>query len=559
MAHFRSKIGRIHQQAMSIMKRFSTYKFIAAVLTAGVLVSASAITTAAQEYVSTPVTVSTNKLKVDGKVCYSHIVQERQTIYSICKAYNVTAEDIYKLNPGLEENGLKKNAIIIIPAAIEAKETAEEPQKVSTGKHLKHTVKWYETDVKDIAEKYGVSAESIMQLNQLTSSALTARQKLLIPDPETQYTSAETAVAQVEENDTTIVAAEEKAPIFAPKDDVTFGLILPLAATGTSSKRNYMDFYSGVLMAIYDCSQNGIGVDLHVHDIADGNLPEEGFTKDCDFVVGPIFKDNITKVLDARTDDVVIISPLDHKADPLIDQYNAFIQAPSNRKEQFRDLVNWIQEEMGPEDRVIYINESNARDTAAVSSMTKILNESGIVYSKFSYNILQGRSITNPLLAKMTTVGVNRFIIESESEAWVNDVVRNINLLKKGGEVVLYSPSKIRTFETIEADYFHNINLRVSLSYNINYDSEEVRQFIMKYRALFMTEPTQFAYQGYDLTTYFLNLVHKYGDNWLNKLTEEEGNMLQATLKFTQQGNGYMNVGIRRIQYLPDGSVINVK
>ena len=300
-------------------------------------------------------------------------------------------------------------------------------------------------------------------------------------------------------------------------------------------------------------------MDLHVHDIADGNLPEEGFTKDCDFVVGPIFKDNITKVLDARTDDVVIISPLDHKADPLIDQYNAFIQAPSNRKEQFRDLVNWIQEEMGPEDRVIYINESNARDTAAVSSMTKILNESGIVYSKFSYNILQGRSITNPLLAKMTTVGVNRFIIESESEAWVNDVVRNINLLKKGGEVVLYSPSKIRTFETIEADYFHNINLRVSLSYNINYDSEEVRQFIMKYRALFMTEPTQFAYQGYDLTTYFLNLVHKYGDNWLNKLTEEEGNMLQATLKFTQQGNGYMNVGIRRIQYLPDGSVINVK
>lgn len=544
---------------MSIMKRFSTYKFIAAVLTAGVLVSASAITTAAQEYVSTPVTVSTNKLKVDGKVCYSHIVQERQTIYSICKAYNVTAEDIYKLNPGLEENGLKKNAIIIIPAAVEAKEIAEEPQKVSTGKHLKHTVKWYETDVKDIAEKYGVSAESIMQLNQLTSSTLTARQKLLIPDPETQYTSAETTGAPVEEKDTIVVAAEGKAPIFAPKDDVTFGLMLPLAATGTSSKRSYMDFYSGVLMAIYDCSQNGIGVDLRVHDIADGNLPEDGFTKDCDFVVGPIFKDNITKVLDARGDDVVIISPLDHKADPLVDQYNAFIQAPSSRNEQFRDLVNWIQEEMGPEDRVIYINESNARDTAAVSSMTKILNESGIVYSKFSYNILQGRSITNPLLAKMTTVGVNRFIIESESEAWVNDVVRNINLLKKGGEVVLYSPSKIRTFETIEADYFHNINLRVSLSYNINYDSDEVRQFIMKYRALFMTEPTQFAYQGYDLTTYFLNLVHKYGDNWLNKLTEEEGNMLQATLKFAQQGNGYMNVGIRRIQYMPDGSVINVK
>lgn len=535
------------------MKRFSTYKFIATVLTAGLLMSATAITAAAQEYVATPVTVSTNKLKVDGKVCYSHIVQERQTIYSICKAYNVTAEDLYRYNPGLETNGLKKNAIIIIPASTETKEES------SNSKHLKHTVKWYETDVKDVAEKYGVSAESIMQLNQLTSSTLTARQKLLIPDPETQYASAESSAAPVEEKDSIVVEETEKAPVFSPKDEVTFGLILPLEATGTSSKKSYMDFYSGVLLGIYDCSQNGIGTDLRVHDIAEGNLPEASFTKKCDFVIGPVIKDNLVAMLESRADSTVIISPLDHRADPLVDQYNRFVQAPSNRTEQFRDLVNWIQEEIGPEDRVIYINESNVRDTAAVAAMTRILDESGILYSKFSYNILQGRSITNPLLAKMTTEGVNRFIIESESEAWVNDVVRNINLLKKGGDVVLYSPSKIRTFETIEADYFHNISLRVSLSYNINYDSDEVRQFIMKYRALFMTEPTQFAFQGYDLATYFINLVHKYGENWHDKLTEEEGNMLQATLKFVKKGAGYMNIGIRRITYQPDGSVLNVK
>ena len=62
----------------------------------------------AQEYENTPVTISSEKVKVDGKVCYSHIVLERQTLFSISKAYNVSLEDIYKYNPSVKENGLKK-------------------------------------------------------------------------------------------------------------------------------------------------------------------------------------------------------------------------------------------------------------------------------------------------------------------------------------------------------------------------------------------------------------------------------------------------------------------
>lgn len=566
------------------MKGFSTYKFIVTALTAGLLCSAGIKEAAAQAYVPTPVTMSTNKLKVDGKLCYSHIVQERQTIYSICKAYGVTADDLYQYNPGLKESGLKKNAIIIIPAvsASESKEEApapkekeeaavvsapaqitptaetQAPKKQTNTKHIKHTVKWYETDVKDIAEKYGVSVESIMQLNQLTSTTLTSRQKLLIPDPETQYISSEPIKPEQETIDT-IIVDQPFEPIFSPKSEIAFGLLLPMEATGSSSKKNYMDFYSGVLMAVHDCAERGISTDLRVHDIAGNNLPGIQSLSGCDFVLGPVFKNNIVDLLKARTDSTVIISPLDHRAEHLLKEHNAFVQAPTERMEQFRDLVNWIGEEVTPQDRVIYIRETNARDTAAVRIMTRLLNDSGINYSTFSYNILQGRSITAPLLAKLTKEGTNRFIIESESEAWVNDVVRNINLLKKDADVVLYSPSKIRTFETIEAEYFHNISLRVSLSYNVNYDSETVRQFIMKYRALFMTEPTQFAYQGYDLATYFINIVHKYGDAWLTKITEEENNLLQSTFKFTKSGKGYQNIGVRRINYMPDGTISTIR
>ena len=70
----------------------------------------------AQEYISTPVTVSKEKVRVNGKVCYSHIVKDKQTLFSIAKAYDVSVDEILALNPSLKESGLKKNSIILIPS-----------------------------------------------------------------------------------------------------------------------------------------------------------------------------------------------------------------------------------------------------------------------------------------------------------------------------------------------------------------------------------------------------------------------------------------------------------
>ena len=109
-----------------MMRRFvnNIYKVIAVAI-----IAIAAVELSAQEYISTPVEISKEKVKIDGKVCYSHVVLERQTLFSICKAYEVSAEDIYKFNPTLKESGLKKNSIIIIPSkdAIKVETPKEEP------------------------------------------------------------------------------------------------------------------------------------------------------------------------------------------------------------------------------------------------------------------------------------------------------------------------------------------------------------------------------------------------------------------------------------------------
>ena len=150
----------------------------------------------AQEYSNTPVTLSKEKVKVGGKMCWSHIVLEKQTLYSISKAYNVSIEDIYALNPSIKENGLKKNSIILIPIQEMQKDDIARKDRQATldsllqstpteqakGQKI-HVRKWYE-DLEMIARMYGVSVESIVAANNLKGKKLANRQRLVIPAKE---------------------------------------------------------------------------------------------------------------------------------------------------------------------------------------------------------------------------------------------------------------------------------------------------------------------------------------------------------------------------------------
>ena len=92
--------------------------------------------------------------------------------------------------------------------------------------------------------------------------------------------------------------------------------------------------------------------------------------------------------------------------------------------------------------------------------------------------------------------------------------------------------------------------MHLSLGYYIDYESPQVKSFLKKYRALYNTEPTQFAFQGYDTTMYFLEMNAKYGDQWKNHLHDSPKEMLQSTFNFAKPSSGgYINAGVRRIVY----------
>lgn len=552
-----------------------------AALAIGFLIAVSASGESyAQDYTAPQVTISKERTRMGGKLYYSHIVLEKQTLFSISKAYGVSMEDIYKANPGLKENGLKKNAVILIPdmsANEPEKNRKRKPGKEEDEKYITHTVRWYE-DLDVIAEKYGVSVKSIMELNNLTGRKLKNRQKLRIPAagtmpkeepagapsgtgnvPEGTLAAPQTGTQGIQESGTQPAGT---LPLFR-KNSVDVSLLLPLdARDSTSGSKSSMDFYCGALLAVRHLGQEGTDIDISVYDVADGqmHITEERLRKS-DVVIGPVSPGALGRLMSSAPNSTYVVSPLDHRAEQLAFSYRNFIQAPSSSDAQYTDLADWITDEKSPHDSVLVIYEKGAADRKGINTLTERLKERNISFQTLSYSILEGRDIANTLRNKMTLTAKNHLMIASESEAFVNDVIRNINLMvHEKYDVAVYASSKIRGFETIEGENLHNANLHVSTSYYIDYDQKEVQDFIMEYRALFNTEPTPFAFQGYDIMMYFAGICSKYGNAWPSMLPFEDEEMLQSGFKFSRVSVGmseigFVNTAIRRVTYGPDFSL----
>lgn len=100
-----------------------------------------------------------------------YIVKKGDTLYSISRAYNVSVEDLKKLN-NLTSNTLIVGQQLIIPS--------NETNDNNTNKQT-YTVKRGDT-LYSIARNFNVSVDQLMSENNLSSSVLTVGQVLIIPN-----------------------------------------------------------------------------------------------------------------------------------------------------------------------------------------------------------------------------------------------------------------------------------------------------------------------------------------------------------------------------------------
>ena len=520
-----------------------------------------------------------------GTVLYVPTVSEQKAAPATQAA--VKEKPVEKEKPAVKEE--KPVVVKEQPAPKESKpvviDTKPAPTPNADG-FIEHTVKWFE-DLYGVAKTYGVTPEEIMAANGLKSSRISKRQKLLIPFTDKAKESIKNKLpsvkAPVEEKPAVTVPAqgepvqaetpvvEQPVPETKPEDtepsegildwlsgvtgkgSADLALILPFNAAGKTSETN-MDFYSGVLMALRDLEKQGVKTTLNVFDLQAG-IPSSFDLGKNDFILGPITTSDLTTILGVTGGRVPIVSPLDQRAADLADTHEGFIQAPSSANSQYTELAAWAAEECVRGDQIILVTEKTSNGSTAVAvGVREALLDAGTAFEGVSWTQGEGRSLPASLTARLTKNGVNRIIVASEKEAFVSDLVRNLGiLLGRGYKIVLYAPSRVRTFESIDSSNYHQCFLHICSPYFADYDAENVKAFVRSYRALYRTEPSQFAFQGYDLTRYFASLVAKYGNRWTRALRQVDGSGIHTDFHFEPARTGsYRNTAVRRIVYNTD-------
>lgn len=517
------------------------------------------------QYTPPPVKISTEIVNRDGLTFFVHHVEKKQTLFSIAKAYNVVVNVILEDNPALR-SGIKEGDLVYIRNSAAPEETVlpetpkENPAKEEAVKTemLKHTVRWYET-LESIAKLYNVSVESIVAANSLTGNELNTRQILQIPSSEPASGAKEISAASGYVPLRQSIFKEHKSD-----GNHTVSLVLPFDSKSFETNpgnNNYLDFYQGFLLAVNDMRVKGMSMDLRVFDTKDytnsSMIAQSGRLDGSELVIGPVFSSEIEGLIDYTKDKrIPLVSPMDPDSEKFVENNSNFFQVSVPVKDQQEELLSSIPS--GSHVAIFY--QEPSPDISLVNLTKEILTQKGIAFTSLSYNLLKGRSVYSALLSKLDATKENSVIVISNSEAFVSDMLRNLNLIntRSGYKITLYGTPRWRNFENVDINYYHSMNLHISLQYNVNYSSEDVKVFLSKYRALFGTEPSPYAFQAYDLGLYFLGALYNYGPDFVDYLNEfNSGNLLQSSYKFVREGrvNGFINRRSRLIIYRPDYSI----
>ena len=481
------------------------------------------------------VTISTEVITIDGKNYFSHVVRERQTLYSIGKAYGVSSLDIIDLNPSLnlDTRPIKAGDVLLIPV---------------TEKALAQINRPLEKDIRQIkrVDSTAVTADSL----EVAIGSL----KVAVDSVVVAIDSVEVAVDSVE------VAIDS---VEVAVDSIAVALLLPMEANDSTANVRYLNYYFGSLLAARDMSAKGVKMKISTIDTSNpvdfARTPS--VLHDADVIIGPVSTSDILMTLPYLPKGKFLVSPMDSKTEELTVD-SPVILAATPVSTQVKDAVSWMMDEKADADTLILVRESDVRLTAASRQLREIVEKAAINEElsnaiEVDYSIANGLEM-NEWFGVHTHLGdtATRVMVLSERDVFVKDVIRNVylqNSLKHN--VTIYGPSRTRSNDVEEMcnAYLHN-----SVTYYVDYDNPEVIDFVSNYRALFHCEPDSFAFHGYDTMRYFVSICARYGSNWPSKLEHFRQSGLQTHFRFeTTETVGKVNAGLRRVLYTP-GFVIYV-
>ena len=362
---------------------------------------------------------------------------------------------------------------------------------------------------------------------------------------------------------------------------------------------SFAQFYEGFMMAVDSLTgYYGLNLDLTVIDVAENVTGAESAVrqlegKDVDLIIGPFFSKSFNVVQEyALANGIPVVNPLSERESILENAPNVIKLKPCSAS--MASQVAYLIKYNYPKAKVTLMTPKTVKDSVGVNAVEAALrsvisDEVTLTHSEmldFITEESQRRKLGKKLLSTVEVEGQvfstnslkehpddlitfdnglqrlsfdtddlkqfkeglssardNVLIAYSDDIVFATQILNNINKSVGDYPITLVGLPDWSKFDNLLVDNLLHLNTIYFDDYFVDYGDSLVQDFVSAFRAEYLCEPQAYAFEGYDVAWYFMNVLMRYGSDFMECLPYCNIPMMHTDYHFWRhrEGDGLEN------------------
>ena len=552
----------------------------------------------------------------DRKIFY-HTVEQGQTVYGISIMYQVSQEDIYKLNPSSREyikigeklmipqkntfNPVTENDLYIFHTILPGENifrvsrmysiTQEQlvdanlgltPQSFAAGKTIRiptnqiqavpviekrmvikeidYTVRRGESIFR-ICRNFNIAEELLRKHNPELSRGLKAGMVIKIPI-ETEETVVVSPIhSEIDIN--TLLAFRNKS---AKVDTVKIAVLISF----TDARR--IEFYEGILLAVMYMQNLGVTIELKSLDIGTGTqsikeILQNEQLDNYNVIIGGETNDQIELIASfALKNGIKYVVPFSSSCESLTSTNANMFQVNAASQYLHAYATSWARS-LFSNYNIIFVNTNDPIEdkTQFVRDFKADLTQRSIAFQHVNYD---ANNFSTDISDYLSETKPNLIVLQSSSTQTLDKIrgpLRSLVETQSATQITLFGyPEWQKYTDEVKNNYlddFYALNTHIYTPFYANNMSFEILQLKVKYMYWFnknmINSYPKYALLGYDIGMFFISAVYSFGANFENNIQQINYKSLQYGFRFERVNNwgGFMNTNLYMVNYKRDFTI----
>ena len=483
---------------------------------------------------------------------FLHTIERGQTVYSISVMYNVSVEDIYRLNPESRK-------------VIRVGDTLKIPQESSS--YFYHTIQPQET-LYGVSQKFHMKGEDIIGANPgLSVQTFTIGKIIRIP---TNMVTTPIQGGNEAANSSRTNSLLSQVSIPHAVNTIKIALILPFGARDTTIQRTVqnrmVEYFEGFMLALQDIKKEGISAVLQVYDTGSGDKEIPAILKkkemqNIDLLVGGLSDDQI-KLLSrfAKEENIPYVIPFTSQSNEPFNNSDTY-QVNTPQSNQYSKASLAFINKYGKDNIIVVSDDSGASNRKEfINILMQDLQDKNIPYKTVSLGV----NFPNDVKTLLKTNQNNVFVPSDNSTETLSKLTVPLLSIADGQPDLSLSLFGYPEWQVNSAKFstdFFRLNTTFYTVFYSDLTSPDVKSFYSSFyrwyaRTLENNFP-KYGILGYDTGMYFIRLIHTYGSPFDSHINDLQYKGVQTDFYFERVNNwgGFINTNMYLINYNPDYSI----